>query len=312
MSIRVLSTAAFAVLVIALPWLIPPFMTFEFTYVGAYAIAILGLVILIGNSGQISLGHGAFVAVGGYTVAVLLQSLGLSYSVSLPAAAIICGIFGFGIGVVALRLESVYLALATFALAASVSPLLKRFRHLTGGVQGISMSSPHAPEPLRHLIGNETWFYYLTWGIAAIAFAVAFAGLRGKVGRSLRAIRDSEVAAVAFGINPVFYKSLAFGWSAMYAGIAGAILAIVTAYVSPDIYGIPLSLTLLAGAVMGGLDLMWGAVVGALVIEFLPLYAQRVNPALSSVAYGVAEIAIMLFMPIGIAGALQRFRTARS
>jgi len=312
MNLRVLGTAAFAVLVIVLPWLIPPFMTFEFTYVGAYTIAILGLVILIGNSGQISLGHGAFVAAGGYTVAVLLQSLGLSYAVSLPAAAIVCGIFGFGLGAIALRLESVYLALATFALAASVSPLLKRFKHLTGGVQGISMPSPHAPEPLRHLIGTETWFYYLTWGIAAIAFALAFAGLRGKVGRSLRAIRDSEVAAVAFGINPVFYKTLAFGWSAMYAGLAGAILAIVTAYVSPDVYGIPLSLTLLAGAVMGGLDMMWGAVIGGLVIEFLPLYAQRVNPALSSVAYGIAEIAIMLFMPIGIAGALQRLRTVRS
>ncbi|MGH7714401.1 MAG: branched-chain amino acid ABC transporter permease, partial [Vulcanimicrobiaceae bacterium] len=264
MSLRILGTAAFAVLVIVLPWLIPPFMTFEFTYVGAYAIAILGLVILIGNSGQISLGHGAFIAVGGYTVAVLLQSLGLSYAVSLPVAAVVCGVLGVGLGAVALRLESVYLALATFALAASISPLLKRFKHLTGGVQGISMPSPHPPEAFRHLIGTETWFYYLTWAIAAAAFALAFAGLGGKVGRSLRAIRDSEVAAVAFGINPVFYRTLAFGWSAMYAGIAGGILAIVTAYVSPDVYGIALSLTLLAGAVMGGLDLMWGAVIGGL------------------------------------------------
>ena len=312
MKLRWLGPAAFAVFVIVLPHFIPPFISFELTYVGAYAIAILGLVILIGNSGQISLGHGAFVAVGGYTVAVLLQNAGLPYGVSLPVAALVCGILGVGLGAIALRLESVYLALATFALAASVSPLLKRFKHLTGGVQGISMPSGHPPELLRAFMPSEVWFYYLTWAIAAAAFALAYLGLRGRVGRSLRAIRDSEIAAIAFGINPVFYKTLAFGWSAMYAGVAGALLAIVTAYVSPDVYGIPLSLTLLAGAVMGGLDLLWGAVIGGLAIEFLPLYAQRVNPALSSVVYGIAEIAIMMFMPIGIAGALRRLRTARS
>ena len=312
MNLRLIVTIAFAVLVVVLPWRIPAFMTFEFTYVGAYAIAILGLVILIGNSGQISLGHGAFVGVGGYTVAVLLQSLGISYVFSIPIAAVVCGLLGVGLGAVALRLESVYLALATFALAASVSPLLKRFKHLTGGVQGISLPSPHAPQALQHLIPNETWFYYLTWGIAAVLFAIAYAGLHGRVGRALRAIRDSEIAAIAFGVNPVFYKTLAFGWSAAYAGIAGALLAVVTAYVSPDVYGIALSLTLLAGAVMGGLDLMWGAVIGGIAIEFLPLWAQRVNPALSSVVYGIAEVAIMMFMPIGIAGALMRIKAARS
>ena len=312
MNLRVMATVLFAVAVAVTPWLIPAFLTFEFTYVGAYAIAILGLVILIGNSGQISLGHGAFVAVGGYTVAVLLQNLGVSYIFSVPIAALVCGLVGIAVGAVALRLESVYLALATFALAASVSPLLKRFKHLTGGVQGISMPSPHAPQALQHVMTNETWFYYLTWGIAAVLFALAFKGLNGRVGRSLRAIRDSEIAAIAFGINPVFYKSMAFGWSAAYAGVAGALLAVVTAYVSPDVYGIPLSLTLLAGAVMGGLDLMWGAVIGGIAIEFLPLWAQRINPALSSVVYGVAEIAIMMFMPIGIAGALMRIKAARS
>ncbi|HTX03587.1 MAG TPA: branched-chain amino acid ABC transporter permease [Candidatus Acidoferrales bacterium] len=312
MNLRAAGTAVFAALVVVLPLLIPPFLTFEFTYVGAYAIAILGLVILIGNSGQISLGHGAFVAVGGYAVAVLLQNLGLSYVFSVPIAALVCGLVGIGVGVVALRLASVYLALATFALAASVSPLLKRFKHLTGGVQGISLPSPHAPPALAHVMSNEAWFYYLTWGIAAVLFAIAYKGLHGGVGRSLRAIRDSEIAAIAFGINPVFYKTLAFGWSAAYAGVAGALLAVVTAYVSPDVYGIPLSLTLLAGAVMGGLDLMWGAVIGAVAIEFLPLWAQRINPALSSVVYGVAEIAIMMFMPIGIAGALMRIKAARS
>jgi branched-chain amino acid transport system permease protein len=303
---RLLGTIAFAIVLAVLPWFTPGYFAFQLTYVGAYAIAILGLVILIGHSGQISLGHGAFMAVGGYTAGVLVQSLGIGYALSLPLAAILSGILGIGLGAIALRLGSIYLALATFALAESVSPLLKRFKNLTGGVQGITMPSPHAPEAVRSFMSSDTWFYYLTWVIAAILFAIAFYALRGRVGRSFRAIRDSEIAAIAFGVNPVFYKTLAFGWSAMYAGIAGAILAIVTAYVSPDVYAISLSLTILAGAVMGGLDLMWGAVLGGIVIEFLPLWAQRVNPAFSSIVYGLAEVIIMILMPIGIAGALGR------
>ena len=310
MSARAIGVAAFAVVIAALPWLIPPFATFELTFAGAYAIAILGLVILIGHSGQISLGHGAFMAVGGYSVAVLLQQAGLSYAFSIPFAIVLCAVLGFGLGAIALRLGSIYLALATFALAASVSPLLKRFKAITGGVQGISMPSPHAPHALEHVLRGETWFYYLTWAIAALFFGIAFIALRGRIGRSLRAIRDSEVAAISFGVNPVFFKTLAFGWSAAYAGTAGALLAVSTAYVSPDIYSIGLSLTLLAGAVMGGLNLMSGAIVGGAAIEFLPLWAQNVNPAFSSIIYGVAEIAIMMFMPGGIAGTLESLRGA--
>ena len=303
---RLLPAAVFAVAVALLPVFVPPFFAFQLTFAGAYAIAILGLVILIGQSGQISLGHGAFLAVGGYTIAVLLKLWGVPYVLSVPVAAVLCGILGIGLGVIALRLASIYLALATFALAASVAPLLKRFGALTGGVQGILLPSPHAPQAVEHIMHGEVWYYYVTWAVAAALFALAYVGLRSRVGRSLRAIRDSEVAAISFGVNPVFYKTLAFGWSAAYAGVAGAILAMATAYVSPDAYGISLSLTLLVGVVMGGLDAMWGAILGGIAIEFLPLWVQKVNPALSAVVYGVALIVIMTFMPGGIAGGIER------
>ena len=224
--------------------MIPAFMTFEFTYVGAYAIAILGLVILIGNSGQISLGHGAFVGVGGYTVAVLLQSLGLPYMLSIPIAALVCGLFGIAIGAVALRLESVYLALATFALAASVSPLLKRFKHITGGVQGISMPTAHTPQALQHVIPNETWFYYLRGELQPCCSqsrtpdCTAASGARCVDSRQ----RDcSDRVRCKSGV----LQNARLWMDAAYAGVAGALLAVVTAYVSPDVYGIPLSLTLL-------------------------------------------------------------------
>jgi branched-chain amino acid transport system permease protein len=307
---RPFGVAAFAVTIALLPFFVPPFAAFELTFAGAYAIAILGLVILIGQSGQVSLGHGAFMAVGGYTVAVLSKAAGIPYAVSLPLAALACAILGVGLGVVALRLASIYLALATFALAASISPLLKRFGSITGGVQGILLPSLPRLDLLHFEVRAEVWFYYVTWAIAALLFALAYLALRGRIGRSLRAIRDSEIAAISFGVNPVFYKTLAFGWSAAYAGVAGALLAAATAYVSPDVYSISLSLTLLVGVVIGGLDMMWGAILGGLAVEFLPLWVQKVNPALSSVVYGVALVVIMMFMPGGLAGGIERILRA--
>jgi len=307
LNFRTAATIAFGVIVAVTPLLVAPYVAFQLTFAGAYAIAILGLVILIGHSGQISLGHGAFMAVGGYTIAVLLNAAGIPYVVSLPIAALACGVLGIALGFIALRLADIYLALATFALAASVAPLLKRFGSVTGGVQGLLLPSAHAPGPLHDAVRGEVWYYYVTWAIAAALFALAYAGLQGPVGRRLRAIRDSEVAAVSFGVNPVLYKTLAFGWSAAYAGVAGGLLAMISAYVSPDSYSVSLSLTLLVGVVLGGLDMMWGAIFGGIVIEFLPLWVQKVNPALSAIVYGLALIAIMLFMPGGIAGGMERF-----
>jgi len=292
--VRALATAVFAILIAVLPAIAPQYFTFELTYAGAYAIAILGLVILTGRTGQISLGHGAFVAVGAYTAAIASQA-GISYAVAVPLAAVLAGALGLVLGIVALRLAGAYLALATFALATSVPPLFKRFGSITGGAQGMTIP----PHP-------QIVLYYLTWISAAALFAVAYFALRGRIGLSLRALRDSEIAAISFGVNPVLYKSLAFGWSAAYAGVAGAFIALSTAYVSPDGYGVALSLTLLVGAVIGGLDIVWGAIVGALVIEFLPLWSQAINPALTSIVYGIALILIMTFMPGGIAGSLRR------
>jgi branched-chain amino acid transport system permease protein len=292
--VKWLGIAAFAVVIAALPAVVPQFVAFELTYAAAYAIAIVGLVILIGRTGQISLGHGAFVAVGGYTLAILVTH-GVPYGLGIVAAALIAGLLGVALGGIALRLAGVYLALATFALANSVAPVLKRFSSLTGGAQGLSIPSH-----------SETELYYLTWGVAALLFALAYFGLRSRVGLALRALRDSEIAAVSFGVNPVFYKTLAFGWSSAYAGVAGALLALATAYVSPDVYSVALSLNLLVGAVIGGLQLLWGALLGGLVIEFFPLWSQAISPALAAVVYGIALILIMMFMPGGIAGALGR------
>jgi branched-chain amino acid transport system permease protein len=294
-----------AVVVAALPLFIPSFVSFELTFVGAYAIAILGLVILTGMNGQISLGHGAFLAVGGYTVAILAASTGIPYIVSILIAGVICGIVGIGIGLVALRLEGVYLALATFALAVTTPSLLKHYKAFTGGTQGIVLTPIGAPAFLSG-VTPEHWLYYLTWIIVAVVFFATAFLLRGRTGRSLRALRDNEIAAISFGVDSHYYKTLAFAWSAAYAGIAGALLAFATAYVSPDVYTFALSLSLLTGAVIGGIATPWGALLGGVVVVFLPLWAEKISPAAPAIANGVILILVMIFMPFGVVGALQQ------
>jgi branched-chain amino acid transport system permease protein len=296
-----------AALVIAIvPWFLPSYIAFELAYAGAYAIAILGLVILTGYNGQISLGHGAFMAIGGYTLAIAVSRAGWPPEAALPIAAVLCAIFGGFVGIVALRLSGAYLALATFALAVSVAPVLKRFKDWTGGAQGITFSAAHAPGALAGLLDSERWLYYEVWLIAGLIFAFTWFALRGRLGRALRALRDNEIAAVSFGIDPFVYKSLAFAWSAAYAGIAGVLIASATAYVSPDTYALQLSITLLIGAVLGGLVSLWGAVAGGVVVEFLPLWAQTISPAASSLIYGISLILVMIALPGGIAGAARR------
>lgn len=288
------------VLIAVLPWIVPSFVVFDLIFVAAYAIAILGLIVLTGMNGQISLGHGAFMALGGYVVAVLAHAAGWPYWAGVPIAAVACGAFGLAFGLVALRLAGVYLALATFSLAVAMPSFLKHYKSITGGFGGLSLQavSPPAGIPL----DGQRWLYYVAWAVAGLAFLASALLVRGKFGRALRALRDNPVAAVSFGVNPYVYKTLAFGWSAVLAGVAGAFYAIPTAYVSPDTFSFALSITLLIGAVLGGIWTFWGALVGGAVVEFLPIVAQQVNAAAPSVVYGVALILVMLFVPNGIIG----------
>jgi branched-chain amino acid transport system permease protein len=293
--------AAIAVIAV-LPWLVPSFVVFDLIFVASYAIAILGLVILTGMNGQISLGHGAFMALGGYVVAVLAHSAGWPYWASVPLAALACGAFGLLFGLVALRLAGVYLALATFSLAVATPSFLKHYKSITGGFGGLSLQGVTAPAGVP--LDAQRWLYYVTWAVAGLAFLASAFLVRGKFGRALRALRDNPVAAVSFGVNPTVYKTLAFGWSAVLAGIAGAFFAIPTAYVSPDTFSFALSITLLIGAVLGGIWTFWGALAGGVVVEFLPIVAQQVNAAAPSVVYGVALILVMMFVPNGIIGGI--------
>ena len=308
---------------------------------GIYLIALLGLNILTGYTGQISLGHGAFMAIGGYTTAILMAgneqfgqegflavSGGMKDVWTIPIAGLVAGIAGLLFGLPALRLSGLYLALATFAIAVALPSMLKRFEEFTGGGSGINLfglpelTAGITPVEIfgRELVFND-WLYYLCWSIALFLFAVAWLILRGRTGLAFRAVRDSETAAVSSGVSLAQYKTLAFGISAAYAGVAGSLFAIATTFVNPDTFPIALSIFLLVGVVVGGLGGLAGLVFGAIFIQFLPLWAQgegvfsrlpdaivdrTKEPGAPAIIYGVVLILLMFFLPNGVGGLFRR------
>jgi branched-chain amino acid transport system permease protein len=327
--LKVLPVAVGAVLVVYVGQTAGEFRLGQFTYVAIYFVALLGLNMLTGYNGQISLGHGAFMGIGAYVTAVatlgrpglelvgknppdwLPMGDGMRPVLTIPLAFLITGAIGFLFGLPALRLAGVSLALATFAMAVSLPAVAKKFENVTGGGGGVSLPLPATP--FGWDISTKRWLYYEAWGTAAILFVLAWLLVRGRVGRAWRAIRDGEIAAAASGVSPAAYKTLAFAISSGYAGAAGALLAIQVSFVNPDTFPIELSILLLASVVIGGLASLSGVIFAALLYEFLRIYAQE-PPLLHfsfgkqapSVVFGVLLILIMILLPGGVAGLLRR------
>jgi len=253
----------------------------------------------------------SFVGSGNYATAVLMDRLGVPYWATLPVAALLCFALGFLMGFPALRLGGHYLALATFGLALAVPQLLK-YKHIegvTGGVQGIVLVKPEPPFSFRlfgQALNSDRWLYFFTLAVAALMFLLAWNLLRGRVGRALVAIRDHPIAATAMGINLPMFKSLTFGVSAGFTGVAGALGAIAVAFVSPDSFTVFLSLTFLIGVVIGGLASIPGAVFGALFIQFVPNIADELSKSAPSAIFGILLIAFMYLMPLGVMGIVRR------
>jgi branched-chain amino acid transport system permease protein len=285
-----------------LPFVVSNYRVFQFTLVLVYAIALLGLNMLTGYNGQISLGHGAFYAIGAYVAAILMDKFGVPYWLTIPAAGAVCLVAGFLFGLPALRLEGLYLSLATFALGVALPQILKYkgFETWTGGVQGIVILKPDPPQWVS--LTQDQWLYFVALVCLVVLFAVGWNLLRGRMGRAMVAIRDQPIAAQAMGVNTAMVKSLTFGVSAMYTGIAGALGAIVIQFVAPDSFNIFLSITLVVGVVIGGLASISGAIYGALFIQFIPNIADQISKAAPWAIYGVFLIVFMYVMPTGVAG----------
>jgi branched-chain amino acid transport system permease protein len=300
---RAIALTVVLAVAVTLPFVLSNFRLFQFTLVFVYAMALLGLNILTGYNGQISLGHGAFYAVGAYTTAIMIDKWNVPYGWTIPAAGVLCLVVGFLFGIPAVRLEGLYLALATFALALAAPQVLKYFEHWTGGSQGIVLTKPSAPYGLP--LTPDQWLYFLSLGVMLLLMWLAANLLRGRTGRAIVAIRDNPIAAEVMGVNTALYKCLTFGVSAAYTGVAGAFSAIAIAFVAPDAFNVFLSITFLVGIVVGGLASVAGVVFGALFIQFVPNWAQDISKAAPWAIYGIFLILMMYVMPRGVWGGLR-------
>jgi ABC-type branched-subunit amino acid transport system permease subunit/ABC-type branched-subunit amino acid transport system substrate-binding protein len=296
---RVALFTALVVVALLLPRVVSSFRLVQFATVGIYFIAIFGLNILTGYSGQVSLGHGAFMAIGGYTSAILIVHHGWSDLATIPVAGLVAGVAGLLFGIPALRLSGLYLALATFALAVSMPSIIKKWSGQTGGSSGLLVNVFH----------TNRWYYAVTWISAGILFVLGWLLLRTKFSRAWRAIRDSEVAAASMGINLAVYKTAAFGVSALYAGVAGALLVIVSFGANPGSFPLQLSIYLVVGLAVAGLGSLVGVLAGAAFIEYVQVYAPDISrsPGVPTVAFGVALVLVMFLLPGGVAGLLRHY-----
>lgn len=327
----VLGVIALAVLVPLLqpvfPEVVSDYRLFLVSTMIIAAIAVLGLNLLTGFNGQFSLGHGAFYAVGAYTAAILMDKLNVPYWATIPAAAIVCFIVGYLFGLPALKLEGHYLALATFALALAVPQILKYkwLEGLTGGVQGIVLMKPEVPFGLP--LSEDQWLYYFCLLVMIVLFWGAANMLNSRSGRAMMAIRDQYLAADTMGIDTALYKTVTFGISAAYTGIAGALSASAIAFVAPDSFGIFLSIKFLIGLVVGGIGSLFGSVLGGIFYVLVDNSAQSLTQFIRNdlglpfdlsayTVFGVLLIAIIYLMPMGIAGGLymayRKLRGARA
>jgi branched-chain amino acid transport system permease protein len=299
---RNIMIAAIVLVALLMPLAVGGFVTFQLTLVMVYGLAILGLNLLTGFNGQFSLGHSAFYGIGAYTTAILMDRWDIPYFCTLPAAGGACFIVGFLFGLPALRLQGIYLALATFALAIAMPQILKfgPLEPLTGGVQGIVILKPDPPFGLP--IDSDQWLYYFTLAVLLVMFAGAANLVHSRTGRAIMAIRDNPIAAAAMGIDTAMYKSLTFGVSALYTGLAGALGAIAVQFVAPDSFTFLLSVSLLVGLVIGGVGSIPGSLVGGLFVLYVPNLAEKISTGLAGAIYGVILLVVIFVMPSGAAG----------
>lgn len=298
---RPLAIAAMTALALALPFVLSGFVLFQLTLAMAYAIAIAGLVLLTGHNGQFSLGHSAFFALGAYAAAIMTERAGLSFYLALTLAGAISFAAGFLFGWPAARLQGIYLALATFALAVATPQILKSspLETLTGGVQGMTVGRPSLPQALP--LSADQWLYLVALTLLATLLWCAARIVRSGFGRAIVAIREDAAAAQSCGIDVALCRAFTFAISALYAGMAGAVAAAAIGFVAPDSFTFGFSIALFVGLVIGGARSVAGAIIGGLFILFVPNIAEGVSKSLAGAVYGVLLIAAIYLMPSGAA-----------
>ncbi|HKZ06895.1 MAG TPA: branched-chain amino acid ABC transporter permease [Methylomirabilota bacterium] len=287
---------------LALPFVLWGFRTYQLAFAATHAIAILGLNLITGQAGLISLGHGAFYGLGAYTMAVLMRQAGVSAYAGILAAGLACLVAGYVFGRIVARLARFYLALATFALALAIPQTLKSsvLAPWTGGVQGLYLDRPPAPPGLP--LSQDQWWYFVTLGVLAVLLWMARNLVRSRTGRAIRAMRDHPLAAQVAGVDMPHYTAMVFAVGSAYAGVAGALAALLLDFIAPESFTYWLSILLLVGSVFGGMSSVWGAVAGGLFLQFWPDIAGTVSRNLAVPVFGALLVLSMWVMPDGVAG----------
>ena len=306
---RVLIGLIVAAILVVMPLVVPGYLTFQLSGVMAYAVAAIGLNLITGYAGQISLGHNAFFALGAYTAALSVTYLNVHYAVSVLISAVVTFVVGYLSGFPAQRLRGLYLALITLVLAVSVSPVIKHFKSITGGMAGLFIERPQAPAWTG--LSRDVWIYYVVLAFTVLCFYLARNFVAGSTGRALTAVRLAPLAASSMGVNVNGYKVLIFGLGSMLGGVGGALFNFSIGFIAPDSFNLLLSVSFLAAIVVGGLGTIWGALVAGLFLQFVPSYASDISEALAGAVYGGILIVCMFFMPRGIVGTIMRMRRER-
>lgn len=280
------------------------YLIFRVSLAGVYIVAAIGLNLLVGYTGQISLGHAGFLAIGAYTTSLLMMNLAVPFWLALPAGGVVAAIFGFLVGIPALRMTGPYLAIATIGFGFAVQQVLVKWESLSGGSLGIH---PHKPRIGPWSLESEKALYYLIMVVTVFLTVCSINLARSRVGRAFIAIRDSDIAAEAMGVNLTLYKTLAFAVSAFYGGIAGGLMAALVGFISPESFNILESINYLSMIVIGGLGSILGSVLGALLISALQHFLSGVK-SVPQVIYGVILVLVVIFEPLGLRGRWLKMR----
>jgi branched-chain amino acid transport system permease protein len=313
-------------LLILAPFFLGDYSLYLINLIAINSIVAIGLNILVGYTGQISLGHAGFFAIGAYTCVLSMLKLGLPFVLALPAAGFLSAGFGFLLGLPSLRLEGPYLAIATLGFGMAVTQVISH-SEFTGGHMGLEAPKMSLGPFVAHTSSQQ---YAVIIAVTFLMTVAAVNMMKTRVGRAFRAIRDSEIAAEAMGINVLKYKTLSFAVSAFYAGVAGALMAFALEHVSAGSFNLILSITFLAMIIVGGLGSIMGSILGAALLTYLQIKLQVIQeapiigpalldiskryfmpeglPNIQSIIIGAIMIAIVIFEPYGVNGIYLRFK----
>lgn len=287
--------------IVALPFIVNSYVLFVLTQVAINCIVALGLNLVLGYAGQFAFANAAFVAVGAYTVALVKLHFGVPYLLGLPLAGIVTAAVGIVVGLPALRLRGLYLAMATMAFALFLQWLLVHWPSVTFGAGGVSVPAPDFASPFAY----ETNVYLLSVLVASVTALAIWNLVRSPVGRAFVALRDTETGAQAVGVHLARYKTVAFALSAFCAGIAGGLHVALLRFVAPESYDLAQMVMHFTMVVVGGLGSISGSLIGAVLITWLPEVLRAVK-GVQEIVFGVILMCCMVFMPDGVYGMLRR------